>query len=65
MGIEVKAATVWRSPYGHVLKELGDRGVLTAAHGVYTGSAELKDDPLWIWPIMGFLRELTAGSILQ
>ena len=65
VGIEVKAATLWKSPYGHALKELSDRGVLTAAHGVYTGSAELKDGPLRIWPIMGFLRELTAGSILR
>jgi len=32
--------------------------------GVYTGSAELKDGPLRIWPIMRFLRALTAGDIL-
>ena len=34
-----------------------DQGVLKAGHGVYTGSAELKDGPLHIWPIMRFFRE--------
>jgi predicted AAA+ superfamily ATPase len=65
VGIEIKAATTWKPPYGSVLKELADRGVLTAAHGVYTGSAELKDGPIRIWPIMRFLHELTEGSILR
>jgi hypothetical protein len=51
--------------YGTALKGLIDQGVLKAGHGVYTGSAELKDGPLRIWPIMRFLRELTAGNILH
>jgi hypothetical protein len=40
-------------------------GVLTAAHGVYTGAVELKDGPVRVWPIMRFLQELTEGSILR
>ena len=47
-----------------VVLALGQR-VLTAAHGVYTGSAELKDGPLRIWPLMRFLQQLTEGSILR
>jgi len=65
VGIEVKAAPAWKPRYGSALKELLGRGVLTAAHGVYTGSAELKDGPLRIWPIMRFLQQLTEGSILR
>jgi len=42
-----------------------DQGVLKAGHGVYTGSAELKDGPLHVWPLMRFLRALTAGNILD
>ena len=65
VGIEVKAAATWRRKYGAALKGLIDQGVLKAGHGVYTGSAELKDGPLRIWPIMRFLRELNAGNILD
>ncbi len=65
VGIEVKAAAMWRREYGAALKGLIDQGVLSAGYGVYTGSAELKDGPLHIWPIMRFLRELTAGNILE
>jgi hypothetical protein len=38
--------------------------VLTRAHGVYTGTTELKDGAVRIWPLQRFLRELTAGNIL-
>jgi uncharacterized protein len=65
VGIEVKAAATWRREYGAALKGLIDQGVLKTGHGVYTGSAELKDGPLHIWPIMRFLQELTAGNILD
>ena len=65
VGIEVKAATTWRREYGAALKGLIDQGVLSAGYGVYTGLVELKDGPLRIWPVMRFLRELTAGNILD
>jgi predicted AAA+ superfamily ATPase len=65
VGIEVKSAATWRGEYGAALKGLIDQGVLNAGHGVYTGSAELKDGPLHVWPIMRFLRALTTGSILD
>jgi hypothetical protein len=32
---------------------------------VYTGTAELKDGPLRVWPVATFLRQLAAGSILD
>jgi predicted AAA+ superfamily ATPase len=65
VGIEVKAAATWRREYGAALKGLIEQEALNAGYGVYTGSAELKDGPLRIWPIMRFLRELTAGNILD
>jgi predicted AAA+ superfamily ATPase len=65
VGIEVKAATTWRREYGAALKGLIDEGVLKTGYGVYTGSAELKDGPLHIWPIMRFLRELAMGNVLE
>jgi len=39
-------------------------GVLTSAHGIYTGPTELKDVPLRIWPLMRFFKELSSGRIL-
>lgn len=65
VGIEVKAASTWRPKYGSALKDLINQRVLTAAYGVYTGSVELKDGSLRVWPITRFLRELTEGSILR
>jgi predicted AAA+ superfamily ATPase len=64
VGIEVKAASTWRPAYGHALKNLLDQGALGEAHGVYTGSVELKDGRLRVWPVMRFLRELATGGIL-
>ena len=64
VGIEVKAAATWRSEYSASLKMLMADKVLNAAHGVYTGSAQLKDGPIQIWPLQRFLRELTAGNII-
>jgi hypothetical protein len=62
--IEVKAAATWRGEYGAALKGLIDQRALKAGHGVYTGSAKLKDRPLHIWPIVWLLRALTTGDIL-
>ena len=39
-------------------------GQLTRGHGVYTGTAELKDGPLRVWPARQFFARLTAGEIL-
>ena len=65
VGIEVKAARTWRREYGGPLEGLIDQGALKAGHGVYTGSAELKDGPLRVWPVRRFLQELTAGNVLD
>jgi predicted AAA+ superfamily ATPase len=64
VGIEVKAASTWRPEYSSALKSLVEQGVLTRAHGVYTGTAERKDGPVRVWPVLSFLRELTTGTIL-
>ncbi len=64
VGIEVKAASTWRPEYSSALKGLVEQGVLKRAHGVYTGTAERKDGPVRVWPVLSFLRELTKGTIL-
>ncbi len=64
VGIEVKAASTWRPEYSSALKSLVEQGVLTRAHGVYTGTAERKDGPVRVWPVLSFLRELAKGTIL-
>jgi hypothetical protein len=64
VGIEVKAASTWRTEYGSAVKALIADGVLTAGHGVYTGTVELKDGPFRIWPLPRFLRALTDGHVL-
>lgn len=65
IGIEVKTAATWRGEYGTAIKTLIADGVLTGGHGVYTGSVELKDGPLRIWPLQRFLKELTDGRVLD
>ncbi len=64
IGVEVKASRNWRPEYGAVLKALTDEGRLTAAHGVYTGTSELKDGPLRIWPVRRFFERVAAGDII-
>jgi predicted AAA+ superfamily ATPase len=64
VGFEVKASTTWRTEYGSTVKGLMADGVLTSAHGIYTGPAELKDGPLRVWPLMRFFKELASGNIL-
>ena len=63
VGIEVKAASAWRSEFSTPLKGLVEQGVVTHAHGVYTGTTERKDGPVRVWPVASFLRELAKGSI--
>jgi len=65
IGIEVKAATDWRGKHGASLQSLIDVGALQAGFGVYNGRVELKDGPLRVLPLKGFLSELSAGSVLQ
>jgi len=64
IGIEVKAAAIWRNEYGASLKSLINAGALQAGYGVYTGTAELKDGPIRILPLSRFLGELSSGSVL-
>jgi hypothetical protein len=64
VGIEVKAATIWRSEYSTSLKTLIADKILTSTHGVYTGPTELKDGPVRIWPLHRFFKQLAAGNIL-
>lgn len=64
VGLEVKAATVWRDEYGAALKSLVDQGSLQAAFGVYLGDTELKDGTLRVLPLKQFLKELASGNVL-
>jgi predicted AAA+ superfamily ATPase len=64
VGVEVKAATTWRTEYGASLKSLLAQGSLQAGFGTYTGAAELKDGPLRILPLKRFLKELASGNVL-
>jgi predicted AAA+ superfamily ATPase len=64
VGIEVKAAATWRNEFSTSLKTLLADKILTSAHGVYTGSAELKDGSIRIWPLQRFFQVLAAGNLL-
>jgi predicted AAA+ superfamily ATPase len=64
VGIEVKASARWRPEYGAALASLLEEGVLTAAHGIYTGAVELMDGPIRVWPLHRFFGELASGGIL-
>jgi hypothetical protein len=60
----VKACATWRTEYGAPLKSLIGEGKLQAGYGIYTGSVELKDGPLRVFPLKRFLKELAAGHVL-
>lgn len=64
VGVEVKAATTWRTEYGAPLKALVAQGALQAAYGAYLGTVELKDGALRIFPLRRFLKELASGHVL-
>jgi predicted AAA+ superfamily ATPase len=64
VGVEVKASAVWRGDHGAAVKRLLADRQLTSGHGVYAGSAELKDGPLRVWPVRRFLTRLAEGDIL-
>ncbi len=65
VGIEVKASPRWRPEYSSSLDALLADKVLTSAHGVYTGSVELRDGPVRVWPLRRFLEELASGNVLS
>jgi predicted AAA+ superfamily ATPase len=64
VGIEVKAASTWRTEFGGPLKSLIAGGIVGAGYGVYTGTAVLKDGPLRVLPLPRFLKALAAGEVL-
>lgn len=63
VGIEVKASERWRREFGGPLKGLIEEGVVQAGFGVYSGTAELQDGPLRVFPVGRFLRALAAGEL--
>jgi predicted AAA+ superfamily ATPase len=65
VGIEVKTGLQWRREYGSALKSLIDDGFIDRGFGVYTGTAELKDGPLRVLPMLAFLKALAAGDVLR
>ncbi len=64
VGIEVKAAKTWRREHASTLVDLLSERDLTAAFAVYTGQHPLADRGVRVLPIVDFLRELGAGSVL-
>lgn len=64
VGIEVKAAPVWRREYGAPLKSLIDAAAVREGYGVYTGTAELKDGPVRVMPLHRFLKRVSSGEVL-
>jgi predicted AAA+ superfamily ATPase len=65
VGIEVKAARQWRGEFGRALKSLIEDRVVQSGFGVYTGTAELKDGPIRVLPVMTFLKQLVTGRVLR
>jgi predicted AAA+ superfamily ATPase len=64
VGIEVKSAARWRPSDGAALRGLVEAGTLKAGYGVYAGTAELKDGPVRVLPLMTFLRRLASGDVI-
>jgi predicted AAA+ superfamily ATPase len=65
VGIEVKVSVRWHPDFGAPLKSLVADGIVKSGFGVYLGSAELKDGPLRVFPLIKFLKELAAGYVLN
>jgi predicted AAA+ superfamily ATPase len=65
VGLEIKASTVWRAGFGSVIGSLIDSGILTSGYGVYLGAHELRDGRVRVMPVLGFLKALSAGSVLS
>ncbi|MFH0821031.1 MAG: DUF4143 domain-containing protein [Candidatus Peregrinibacteria bacterium] len=64
VGIEVKAAAVWKSDYGNCLKELFFQKQIQKGIGVYLGQERLKDRAVEILPLKSFMKDLAQGKIL-
>lgn len=65
VGIEVKASPRWRSEHSRGLVELHEAGAIMGCWGVYLGDRAQQDGPIRILPLHEFLRELTAGRVLD
>jgi predicted AAA+ superfamily ATPase len=63
VGVEVKAAPVWRREFGGPLQGLLAERILTAGFGVYLGDAELKDGALRVLPLKRFLQVVAQGGL--
>ena len=64
VGVEVKSSPTWRREFGGPLKSLVADRVVQAGYGVYTGTAELKDGPVRVLPLLRFLKQLASGHVL-
>lgn len=64
VGIEVKAATRWRTEHSRALRDLYDAKAVTACYGVYLGDTEQRDGIVRVLPARAFLSELAADKIL-
>jgi len=64
VGIEVKAATTWRSEHGRALHDLLAAKVIARGWGVYLGREVLRDGGIDVLPFAEFARRLAAGKIL-
>lgn len=64
VGIEVKAATRWRTDDTRALAGLLDTGVVDRAVGVYEGVSPLRVGRVDVLPVAGFLERLYAGRII-
>jgi predicted AAA+ superfamily ATPase len=64
VGIEVKAATRWRSGDAAALKRLAEEKGLRRAFGVYLGRQSLRDGPVLVLPLGEFLRRLAQGNVV-
>lgn len=64
VGIEVKAAPVWRKEYGSALNQLFHEKRLQKCFGIYLGSVRLKDGAVEVLPVKEFMKNMARGKIL-
>lgn len=65
VGIEVKAAQVWKREYGGTLNQLSHEKRLQECFGVYLGNARLKDHAVHVLPIKEFMKDIAHGKLLS
>jgi predicted AAA+ superfamily ATPase len=63
IGIEIKAAKVWRKEYSQGLNLLFKEKKIHRAIGIYQGKEKLKQDGIEIFPVEKFLKALWNGQI--